>query len=95
MNPHMHHLATLANRKRWAHKPGDAEILDACYEYADMGYSRSEVAAIMGYSRPHFTREVLPRIDPDNSIQWPSRGWSAAHKAYWDDYKAEHGERMR
>lgn len=91
----MRQLAINGNRKRWAHKPSDAEILDACRDYSDMGFSRSDVAAIIGYSRPHFTREVLPRVDPDDTIQWPSRGWTVAHRAYWDDYHAQHGDRIR
>ena len=48
--------------------------------FADMGYSRSDVAAILGYSRPDFTRRVLPRHDPNNEINWPGRGEGRAQQ---------------
>lgn len=70
----------IANARRWAHKPSRQEILDECHEYAAMGYSRTIAAACLGYSRPHFTRHVLPRIDPEGRIAWPSRGGSVAHQ---------------
>lgn len=72
--------AMAGNAKRWADKPDDADVLAECREYAAMSYSRSDVAAILGYSRPHFTRHVLPRIDPRGEIAWPSRGWTVAHR---------------
>jgi len=48
--------------------------------FADLGYSRSDVAAILGYSRPDFTRRVLPRHDPHNEINWPGRGEGRAQQ---------------
>ena len=48
-------------------------ILDVLRGYAAMGYSRSDVAGILGYSRPHFTRHVLPAVDPGQRIVWPGR----------------------
>jgi len=68
------------NAIRWADKPSRQEILDECHEYAAMGYSRTVAAACLGYSRSHFTRHVLPRIDPQGAIPWPSRGGSVAHQ---------------
>lgn len=70
--------ARIGNACRWADKPSDAEVREECREYAAMGYSRSDVAAILGYSRAHFTRYVLPRIDPNGEIAWPQRGASVA-----------------
>lgn len=53
-------------------------IADILRGYAEMGYSRSDVAGILGYSRPHFTRHVLPTVDPAGETPWPGRGKSNA-----------------
>ena len=55
-------------------------LYSECQEYAALGYSRTTVAGILGYSREHFTRQVLPRIDPERTIPWPSQGFSVAHR---------------
>ena len=61
------------------------DLYTECQEYATLGYSRTTVAGILGYSRSHFTREVLPRIDPERTIPWPSHGCSVAHREAVDE----------
>lgn len=58
-------------KQREIEKEYGEPFADVVRGYAEMGYSRSDVAGILGYSRPHFTRCVLPALPP---MPWPSRG---------------------
>lgn len=65
-------------RRREIEQEYGEPFLEIVRGFAEMGYSRSDTAAILGYSRAHFTRCVLPQIDPAGAIPWPANGKSVA-----------------
>ncbi|MEF8794765.1 MAG: hypothetical protein V5A50_13975, partial [Thiohalorhabdus sp.] len=48
--------------------------------FAELGYSKSDVAGILGYSKQDFLRRVLPRHDEHGEIRWSAKGEGRAQK---------------
>jgi len=48
--------------------------------FAAMGYSKSEVAGVLGWNRQDFLRRTLPRYDPGQEIDWPGKGEGRAQQ---------------
>jgi hypothetical protein len=72
------HLTQREREVEREHRESFAAVLRG---YAELGYSRSDVARILGFDRPDFTRRVLPKHDPHGEIPWPGTNQSNGRKA--------------
>jgi|GEM_PF-5211981 len=48
-------------------------IYDVVAGFAAGGESRRSTGEILGYHPQYFSQRVLPKIDPDGTIQWPEK----------------------